>query len=260
MKPPFTGSTRSMRQAVFWILLITGIVSAGAQVYHSCPLHNHSMEDYENPLYEQWLSAYDVKGVELSLSVSNTDTYIEGSATILVEAMSALDTLVFELQDALEVSDVRFSGLPGNQEFPKENTLEFEQREGALYIALNPTRSPGELLQVKIWYGGDAGQNRGFFAGITSDKDHDYGFNVTYTLSEPHNARDWFPVKQVLEDKIDSVTFRIRCDKELLAGSNGLLTGIEEAGDDHILTWKTSYPMAYYLLSFAVADYHGFLL
>jgi len=78
---------------------------------------------------------------------------------------------------------------------------------------------------------------------------------VTYTLSEPLNARDWFPAKQVLEDKIDSVTFSLICDKELLAGSNGLLIKVEEVGSDHMLTWKTHYPMAYYLLSFAVADY-----
>jgi len=78
---------------------------------------------------------------------------------------------------------------------------------------------------------------------------------VTYTLSEPLNARDWFPVKQVLEDKIDSVTFNLVCDRELMAGSNGLLVNIEEAGNDHIMTWKTHYPIAYYLISFAVADY-----
>ena len=78
---------------------------------------------------------------------------------------------------------------------------------------------------------------------------------MTYTLSEPRNARDWFPVKQVLEDKIDSVTFSLVCDKELLAGSNGLLVDVREEGSDHILTWKTNYPMAYYLISFAVADY-----
>jgi len=110
----------------------------------------------------------------------------------------------------------------------------------------------GAFLQA---YGGDAGNDRGFFAGINSKRGSDYGFDVTYTLSEPHNARDWFPVKQVLEDKIDSVTFSLVCDKELLAGSNGLLVDVREEGSDHILTWKTSYPMAYYLISFAVADY-----
>jgi aminopeptidase N len=41
----------------------------------------------------------------------------------------------------------------------------------------------------------------------------------------------------------------------LLAGSNGLLVHTEDAGDAHILTWKTHYPMAYYLIAFAVADY-----
>ncbi len=83
-------------------------------------------------------------------------------------------------------------------------------------------------------------------------------FNVTYTLSEPMNASDWFPVKQVLEDKIDSVTFRITCDTDLMAGSNGILVDVTEDNRSHTFTWKTHYPMAYYLLSFAVADYRDF--
>ena len=247
-----------MTRAVFYIWLITLAGTATAQSYHGCPVHNHALEDYQNPLYEEWLSAYDVKSYDLSLSVSNTSTMIEGHADITLEAVRRLDTLVLELQDALEVTGIRFTDQPGSGDFRLQHSLGFEHVDGALYILLDRTRNPGELLQVRISYGGEAGQNRGFFAGITTDTDVDYGFDVTYTLSEPHNASDWFPVKQVLGDKIDSVTFRIRCDRDLLAGSNGVLTTIEEEGQKHVLTWKTTYPMAYYLLSFAVADYRDF--
>ena len=248
MQLPYTDSVHSMRRLFLFILLISGLAVASGQVHHSCPLHDHGLDPYQNPLYEKWLSAYDVKGYDLNLTVSNTETWIGGEVAILVEAVRDLDTLVLELQDALTVSGVNLDN----------NPLPFEHKDDAVYIALDHIYKKGELVRVHILYEGDAGQNRGFFAGITSDTDHGYGFDVTYTLSEPHNARDWFPVKQVLEDKIDSVTFRIRCDKELLAGSNGVLTSIEGAGDDHILTWKTAYPMAYYLISFAVADYRDF--
>jgi len=173
----------------------------------------------------------------------------------VLEAVRDMDSLVLELQDSLEVSEIFFSEAPGEVSYPAENMLDFEHHSNAIYIELDREYRQGELLRVKIEYEGDAGQGRGFFAGITSKRGNDYGFDVTYTLSEPLNARDWFPVKQVLEDKIDSVSFRLICDKELLAGSNGLLVKIEEMGDKHILTWKTNYPIAYYLLSFAVADY-----
>ena len=225
-----------------------------AQVYHSCPVHSPGGM-YENPLYDQWLSAYDIKHYRLSLEVRNTDTQIAGVAEVFIQASRTLDTLVLELQDGLAISEIMYSDQQTDPLYPAENALEYQHMDKVLYIELDRTRNEGQLFWVKITYGGDAGQDRGFFAGITHKRDNDYGFDVTYTLSEPHNARDWFPAKQVLEDKIDSVTFRLICDKGLLAGSNGLLVHTEDAGDAHILTWKTHYPMAYYLIAFAVADY-----
>ena len=89
------------------LLLLALSTAAVAQVYHSCP--DHPGGEYENPLYDQWLSAYDVKQYFLSLEVSNTDTRIEGVAEILVEVVRDMDTLVLELQDSLEVTDIETS-------------------------------------------------------------------------------------------------------------------------------------------------------
>ncbi|MDF1574277.1 MAG: M1 family aminopeptidase [Bacteroidales bacterium] len=244
-----------MSRILTTFLLLALFFSARTQVYHSCPLHPALKSGYENPLFEKWLSAYDVKHYELTLEVSNKNTWIGGAAEVVLEANRDLDTLVLELQDKLEVTQVLISDEINTQIYLPENSLDFEHIQAVLFLVLDRTYQQGELFRVKIEYGGDAGQDRGFFAGITNKKGSDYNFDVTYTLSEPHNARDWFPVKQILEDKIDSVTFRLICDKELLAGSNGLLVTREEVGGKHMLTWKTHYPMAYYLLSFAVADY-----
>jgi aminopeptidase N len=240
------------------VVLMAGIILSNGQGLPSCPRGIHHLDAYQNPLYSKWLSSYDVKSYHLGLHVSNTDTKIEGSASILIETVNQMDTLVLELQNALEVERVLYSDDISSQSYREEDSLHCFHLNDAIYIVLNRQMGPGELFQVLVRYGGEAGQNRGFFAGIQSSKDLDYGFHVTYTLSEPLNAKDWFPVKQVLEDKIDSMTFRIRCSKELLAGSNGLLADVEEAGEDHIYTWHTRYPMAYYLVSFAVADYRDF--
>lgn len=237
------------------ILLFTALlIQAGAQVFHSCPHGIPADEVYENPLYEKWLSAYDVKHYHLQLEVSNKSTEISGVARIIVEATRRMDTLVFELQDALDISEVRICD--PIQETTSGPPLSFLHEKDAVYIQLDHEYTQGELFSVAIHYGGEAGQNRGFFAGISSATDPDYGFDVTYTLSEPNNARDWFPVKQVLEDQIDSVRFSLQCDEDLMAASNGTLVRIEEGpGNTHVFTWLTNYPMAYYLLSFAVADY-----
>ncbi len=243
-----------MYRSLSIIFLLLGSLAGKSQVYHACPVHP-SGEAYKNPLEDRWLSAFDVKHYHLSLEVSNTDTHINGVAQVLVETLRDMDTLVLELQDDLNITSVLFADDPGSSVFPAGNDLTFTHAENAVYMVLDRTRHPGELVRVRIEYEGDAGRDRGFFAGITSKKETDFGFDVTYTLSEPQHASDWFPAKQVLSDKIDSVTFELTCDRELLAGSNGLLVQVEEDGNNHRLTWKTAYPMAYYLLSFAVADY-----
>jgi aminopeptidase N len=210
----------------------------------------------QNPLQEAWLSAYDVKHYDLSLAVSNRNTEISGEAIVLLEAERNLDTVVLELRSALRVSEISIS--ESYFPFTFRGDLTFAHEGDVLFIPLDRTRSPGELFALKVVYDGEAGHDRGFFAGIHSKTDSRYGFEVTYTLSEPYYASDWFPAKQVLEDKIDSVTFRIRCGRGLMAASNGVLEGIEKSGMEQIFTWKTHYPMAYYLMSFAVADYQDF--
>ncbi len=245
---------RSVATILFFFLMF---LQVGAQVYHSCPLIDPATKGYENPLNEKWLSAYDVKYYDLHLSVSNTSTEIAGSATILLELVRETDTVVLELQDALDVTKI---GLSENINSPTFVDLEEFQHTGdAIYIPLGMVRNMGEKIFLKVEYEGVAGQGRGFFAGITSAKDPTYGFDVTYSLSEPHNASDWFPVKQVLEDKIDSVLIKLQCDDHLMAASNGLLEKIVPGGENTLIyQWRTTYPMAYYLLSFAVADYRDF--
>jgi len=54
--------------------------------------------------------------------------------------------------------------------------------------------------------------------------------SVTYTLSEPFFSKFWFPCKQVLEDKADSVYVFVTTDSTLKVGSNGLLTAVTPVG------------------------------
>jgi len=245
-----------LRSAIILYLFAT-FLQAGGQVYHTCPLHSPASNAYENPLYEKWLSAFDVKFYDLQLSISNTSTVIRGTASVLIEAVKEMDTLVLELQDALDVTSVGISDNISNPEY--EDLTDYQHTDHAIYIHLDRSRDLGDQFLVLIEYEGEAGQDRGFFAGITTAKDPSYGFDVTYTLSEPLNAKDWFPVKQVLEDKIDSVWISLQCDDHLMAASNGLLDDIVPGENNtHTFQWRTHYPMAYYLLSFAVANYRDF--
>jgi aminopeptidase N len=219
-----------------------------AQQHGSCPLDHYTDEVYENPLNDQWLSKYDVTFYHLSLEVSNMDTYLEGFTSIHLVVAETIDSLLFQLNSELQINAIEVNSVPAG-----------DWRHADDQLVVPAVASAGDHLAVKIFYQGDASQDRGFFAGITSAYDNTNNQWVTYTLSEPLNARDWFPVKQVLNDKADSVWVDLTVDKELMAGSNGVLEEIEDiGGGKHTFKWRSRYPIAYYLISLAVADYRDY--
>jgi aminopeptidase N len=232
---------------LFIFILLLPLALYGQQ-HHSCPLDHHLQEVYKNPLYDQWLSKYDVTFYHLSLEISNENTFLDGFTKIIIEVVEDLDTIVFQLNGELEISAIEVNGA-GVEDFLHDGEV--------VYIPL--VAQTDEMVSVKIFYSGTAGKDRGFFAGITSAYDNTNEQWVTYTLSEPLNALDWFPVKQVLTDKADSVWVDLTCDRDLMAGSVGLLEEIEDLPDNrHKFKWRSNYPIAYYLISLAVADYRDY--
>ena len=176
------------------------------------------------------------------------NTFLDGFTTILCEVVEELDTIVLQLNGELNISAVEVNDT-GVEDFLHDGEV--------VYVPF--VAQAGEMVSVQIFYSGTAGKDRGFFAGITSAYDNTNEQWVTYTLSEPLNALDWFPVKQVLTDKADSVWVDLICDRELMAGSVGLLEEIEELpGNRHKFKWRSNYPIAYYLISLAVADYRDY--
>ena len=82
------------------------------------------------------------------------------------------------------------------------------------------------------------------------------GHNIVYSLSDPDFADDWWPCKQSLTDKIDSVTMWVTVNDTLNVGTNGLLQNVTTLPKGKVrYEWKTRYPIEYYLISVAVGDY-----
>ena len=201
-------------------------------------------------IYEQdpRLHDYDVKFYGLNLHVNPASTFIDGSVRILAEATAQdLNYFVLELTNELTVSTVEF----GNE------LLSFSHQNKVLEIDLGDSFENGTLIDITVNYSGEPSPD-GFFSGISSSN-NSFGDPVLWTLSEPHNARQWFPCKQVLEDKADSVHVTITTPPGFTAASNGLLTQVTEHPEGKITYhWKSFYPIAYYLISIAVSNYQEY--
>jgi aminopeptidase N len=98
--------------------------------------------------------------------------------------------------------------------------------------------------------------NGGFFNGLSNGSSPSWGNQVTWSLSQPYSARDWWPVKQSLTDKIDSCRIWISTSNQNKAGSNGLLESITPLSNNrHRYEWVHRHPIDYYLLSVSVSTY-----
>jgi len=81
---------------------------------------------------------------------------------------------------------------------------------------------------------------------------------ILWTLSEPYGAKEWWPCKESLADKIDSLDVFITCPTQYKAASNGKLISDEISGETRTAHWKHRHPIATYLVGIAVTNYETY--
>ncbi len=215
----------------------------------SSKIRNHQKIQRSTIKQSPLLNQYDVSFYHLNLQVEDTTTYLSGNVIIKARTMvSSMNTFVFELIDEMIIDSILVNGLKQS----------FIHTADEVFVSLSTTPAFHEMIEVNVFYHGlpPAG---GFFTGVNIDTNEIWNTPVVWTLSEPFNARQWFPVKQVLDDKADSVWVFLTTSSGNKAGSIGLLTN--EAllpGNKIRYEWKSSYPIAYYLISYSVAHYQDY--
>lgn len=215
--------------------------------------HAKVYSSISTPQHRARMRQYDVTFYWLDLHLERTTTYVEGNVLIKARVLtSQLDTFAFELDQAMQVDSLFVDG----QQVPLSNLTLSNQNERNLIL---PTPIfQGQFFSVKVYYHGTppvGGSAIG--SGMNNGTSFSWGNQVTWSLTEPYTANHWFPCKQELEDKADSVYFYITTSVENKAGSNGLLVGIDtlNGGTQVRYRWITRYPIAYYLIAVAVAKY-----
>lgn len=190
-----------------------------------------------NPL----LRDYDVKFYGLDISAGDRSDHIQGNVTMLAQVRNnPLSNLVVELHNGLVVERVLVN----------EEEKQFSHVGDEINISLGIPLDTGAMVISQIYYGGQTGR------GMVTETDEEWDIPVTYTSSEPFFSKDWFPCKMDLEDKADSVHVFVTTDYGQKAVSNGILTGTSYFPNGKVRhEWKSNYPIAFYLISIAVAEY-----
>jgi aminopeptidase N len=213
--------------------------SANTLSHRSARLSNH---------YINLTEEYDVHFYKLDISLEKTSTDIACSTEIHVVTKTAdLDTFLFELFDDLIIDEVLLNGTL---------SVPFSREESAVIVPVD--FELGDSFFMKVIYHGTPPDGDGPLGGggMTNDFSPSWGNYVTWSLSEPFAAYEWFACKQSLTDKADSVHVFVTTDEVNKVGSNGLLTNVVSVpGGKNRYEWKSNYPIVYYLISVAVAEY-----
>ncbi len=204
-------------------------------------MHRQSMANSGN---------YDVVFNRLDLHIANmSQRQLSGTITTYYKPNSNLNNMEFDFTQAMQVQSVMYHG----------NSLNFSQSNNVLNITFNNTQQAGVLDSISVNYSGNVPSTG---MGSYNVENHN-NIPVIWTLSEPYGARDWWPCKQDLTDKIDSLEVRLHypasvSGQEMKGISNGLLQSETVNNDVKTSVWKSRYPIAAYLVAFAITNYQKF--
>ncbi len=185
---------------------------------------------------------YDITYHRLRFTINPANDFITGNVTTHYIAKENLNTVTFDLTEELTVNSVTHHG----------NSLTFSQNSNKeLIINLPATQNMNVLDSLTIDYAGIPSNDENAFVTYTHGSTPGL-----YTLSEPYGARDWWPCKQDLNDKVDSIDVYITAPSQYVSVSNGLQVGVvTNANSTKTTHFHHGYPIPAYLIAIAATNY-----
>ncbi len=188
-------------------------------------------------------SDYDLIYQRMEWEIDPSVKYINGVVTSYFKSqINDMDTVEFDLNDQMTVDSI----------LHHNHTVEFQQLNNKIIIPVNPSLQLSEVDSLSVFYQGipEPDLTDGSFSiGKHAD------IPVLWTLSEPFGAMEWWPCKQSLSDKIDSIDIIVKTPEMYRTASNGVLVSDSVSEGYRTMHWKHRYPIATYLVAIAATNY-----
>lgn len=187
---------------------------------------------------------YDLNYHRFYWILDPTEDSIRGYVcSYFTSVQGGLSHIDFSLADNMIVDSVVYHG----------GTISFTHASDIVSATLPTPLSMGTLDSIEVHYHGEPAGLSGFGSFIVST--HGAGDPIVWTLSEPYGAYEWWPCKNDLSDKIDSIDVFVQHPSQYKAASNGLLMSETSFAGETITHWRHRYPIATYLVAVAVTNY-----
>jgi len=204
--------------------------------------YQHLMKPHEQLI----VNNYDLKYHRFYWFADPTQNYIRGVVTsYFVATQPLMSSIQFELSDSLSADSASHHGF----------MYGVNHTGNVITVSFGEIIPVGTLDSVTVYYHGDPTTS-----GFGSFQTAVHGETpVMWTLSEPYGAKDWWPSKNDLTDKIDSIDVFVVTPKVNHVASNGVLVSETPFGVNYTLAhWKHRYPIVSYLIAIASTNYARF--
>lgn len=195
-------------------------------IYHGYNIHYHRLNFRINP---------------------KRNGYLKGSVFSYFTIEKDADSIGFDMKYFLKADSVKYHGA----------NVRFTRIADILYVHKPGGWKTGSSDSITVFYQG----NPAVFGGGAGYYVYDFHATgpIVHTLSQPYGAYYWWPCKQTLSDKIDSLDMVVSTHSDFKAAGNGLLVKDQKINDTtRIFHWKHRYPIATYLVATAITNYEEF--
>jgi aminopeptidase N len=230
---------------ILFLLLFVPVVGISQHHVHECAKAKQEKYSkiWDDLMNKEVGNLIDVTFYDVYWNIDPAVEAISGNVDTYFTLVQNTDQITLDLSNNLTVDSILFEG----------NITTYTHINDVITIDLGAELNENSSHNVNVYYHGTPSKITDAFTQSTHN-----GVPIIWTLSEPYGAKDWWPCKQSLSDKADSIDISINIPIGNKAASNGVLTEIENNGDWEIYHWKHRHPIATYLVAIAVTNYDEF--
>ncbi len=195
--------------------------------------------------------AYDVTYYDLAIDVDPARRSIEGSLDLVARVIASTRVVALDLDTLLAIESIRLTDVEA------EPALPFRRSGSRVFIELPFEKQPGDGLSLEVRYGGKPrAAPRPPWDGGVQWAETPSGAPWIATSNQMIGADVWWPNKDHVSDKPDSMTLRVRVPEPLVVAANGRLRDVREDGDGtRTYEWFVSTPISAYNVALNIAPY-----
>jgi aminopeptidase N len=222
---------------------------------HSLSYAQYDILDTGGPLIPEQI-AYDVHHYDLKLEILPDEKFISGTLRMTAEIKQATGRIAMDLDTLLTIHSMT------EIKKGKHQKISYIRESGRIWVNLGTERQVDETLVLAINYYGKprVAKRPPWDGGFTWARTSSGGHWIA-TTCQGEGADLWWPNKDHVSDKPDSMDLHITVPENLVVATNGKLVSEERPDNNRdkkrikIYHWKVTTPISSYNIALNIAPY-----